>query len=334
MQALQLPIHARMGMSLEMVQRARLDGEDTLILPLNYRCNSRCRFCIIETEIAARFEDTVPEVFDEVFAYNGRTKRFSRLTISGAESTLHPALESLARRATTEGGFEVVRIQTNGRKLRDRAFVERLMAAGVREYFVSIHAHTAALDAGITRSSRSFEQMRQGVAHLMAVGARVLSNTVLSADNGPHLHEIAAFLVQLGIRESQLWSFLEIGDAAGQADQLVSLETSLTPLLGALEVFEEAGSDVVLKWFPRCVLGRFGHLVDNHQPQMLIRDEFQSRLSNHFGFDCSHARQCRWFGRGCDGLHESYTRAFGSEEHRLCPEPLLPGMRPVQRGPR
>ena len=334
MQTLQLPNHARMGLSLEMVQRARLEGEDTLILPLNYRCNSRCRFCIIETEIAARFDDTVPEVFDEVFSYNTSTRRFSRLTISGAESTLHPALESLARRATTDGGFDVVRIQTNGRKLRDRSFVERLMAAGVREFFVSIHAHTMALDAHITQSSRSFEQMREGVSNLLDVGARVISNTVISADNAPYLKQIAAFLVEQGIRESQMWSFLEIGEAAGQADQLVSLDTMLMPLLGALEVFESAGSDVTLKWLPRCVLGRFAGMVDNHQPQMLIRDEFQSRLSGHFGFDCAHAERCRWFGRGCDGLHESYVRAFGGEAARLKPDPLLPGMRPVARGPR
>ena len=334
MHELNIPAQARMGLSLEMVQRARLDGEDTLILPLNYKCNSRCRFCIIETEIAARFADTIPEVFEEVFDWNARERRFSRLTISGAESTQHPGLESMARAATTRGGFEVVRIQTNGRKLRDRRFVERLLEAGVREYFVSIHAHTAELDAWITQSSRSFAQMREGVSHLVELGARVISNTVVSADNGAHLRELATFLVDLGVRESQLWSFLEIGEAAGQGDQLVSLDTALEPLLGALEVFEAAGSEVVLKWLPRCVLGRFGDRLDNHQPQMLIRDEFQQRLSRHFGFGCVHAAQCRWFGRGCDGLHESYVRAYGDEADRLRPEPLLPGMRPIRPGPR
>ena len=334
MEALKLPAHARMGMSLEMVQRARMDGEDTLILPLNYRCNSRCRFCIIETEIAARFEDTSLDVFEEVFAYNAGAQRFSRLTISGAESTLHPALETVARAATTRGGFEVVRIQTNGRKLRDRRLVARLLDAGVREYFVSIHAHTAELDAQITRSSRSFEQMCAGVAHLVELGARVVSNTVISADNGAYLTGIARFLVDLGIRESQLWSFLEIGEAAGQGDQLVSFDTALHPLLGAMEVFDSAGSEVVVKWLPRCLLGRFADRLDNHQPQMLIRDEFQARLSDHFGFDCAHAASCRWFGRGCDGLHESYVRAFGDESGRLRPEPLLPGMRPIRGGPR
>lgn len=323
-----------MGMSLEMVRRARMEGEDTLILPLNYACNSRCRFCIIETEIAARFEDTAPAVFEEVFTYNAHHRAFSRLTISGAESTLHPALEATARAATTRGGFDVVRIQTNGRKLRDRTLVDRLMAAGVREYFVSIHGHTAPLDAHITRSTHSFGQMKQGVANLVDAGARVLSNTVISADNGPHLRALAEFIVELGIRESQLWSFLEIGEAAGQADQLVSLDTALDPLLGALEVFEAAGSEVAVKWLPRCVLGRFADRLDNHQPQMLIRDEFQERLSDHFGFDCPHASRCRWFGRGCDGLHESYVRAYGDEADRLQPTPLPPGMRPIRRGPR
>jgi cyclic pyranopterin phosphate synthase len=323
MHELRLPDDARMGMSLEMVRRARLDGEDTLILPLNYRCNSRCRFCIIETEIGARFADTPLEVFEAVFAENARTRRFRRLTISGAESTLHPALVDTARAATTRGGFEVVRIQTNGRRLRDPDLARRLVDAGVREYFVSIHAHTPELDAWITRSSRSFAEMVEGVGNVLGLGARVVSNTVISADNAPHLDGIAAFLVDLGVRESQLWGFLEIGEEAGQADQAVPLSTSLPPLLRALARFEAAGSEVVLKWLPRCVLGRFADRLDNHQPQMLIRDEFQSRLSDHFGFGCVHADRCRWFGRGCDGLHESYVRAFGDEAARL--QPTAPG---------
>jgi molybdenum cofactor biosynthesis enzyme MoaA len=322
MRSLALPAEARMDLSLEMVQRARLDGEDTLILPLNYRCNSRCRFCIIETEIEARFEDTGRAVFEEVFAMNAAERRFKRLTISGAESTLHPALEPLTRAAIERGGFEVVRVQTNARRLKDPAFARRLYEAGAREYFVSIHGHTPALDARITRSTMSFGEMQRGVANLLALGARVISNTVISADNATHLAGIARFLVEKGIRESQLWSFLQIGDA-GQSDQLVSLEVSLAPLLEALEIFEAAGSEVAVKWAPRCLLGRFGDRLDNHQPQMLIRDEFQQRLSDNFGFSCPHARSCRWYGRGCDGLHQSYVAAFGDEADRLVPEPPM-----------
>ena len=334
MMTLTLPATARMGHSLEMVQRAVTMGEDTIILPLNFTCNSRCRFCIIETEIDARFADTQNEVFEQVFAYNARARQFSRLTLSGAESTLHPALPDIAAAATTRGGFSTVRIQTNARRLRDRALTERLVASGITEYFVSIHAHTDALDSHITRSQRSFSQMRDGVQNLLDIGARVLSNTVISADNAPHLDAIADFILGLGIRELQFWSFLEIGEAAQQADQLVPLDIATPALCAALDRVDQAGATAVVKWIPRCVLGHHGDKLDNHQPPMLMRDEFQDRLSDNFGFDCVHANRCRWFGRGCDGLHASYRRVYGTEDARLKPSPLLPGMAPMPRGPR
>ena len=161
--------------------------------------------------------------------------------------------------------------------------------------------------------------MRVGLARLRAAGARVLTNTVVSADNAPYMPEIARFLVGEGVRESQLWSFLEIG-SAGQSDQLVSLEDALPGVRQALRIFEAAGTSAVVKWFPRCLLGRYAPLLDNHQPQMLIRDEFQSRLSDGFVFGCVFQDRCKWFGRGCDGLHQRYVQRFGDARTLLRPE--------------
>lgn len=320
----------RLGVSLEMVRRVLEQGgasdhpdDDTLIVALNYRCNSRCRFCIIEREIDQRLEDTNRQVFAAVYRANAQARQqgrgFARLTISGAESTLIPDLPALVRQAVDQGGFERVRLQTNARRLADRGLAAALVAAGATEYFVSMHAPTAATDAHITRSPRSFAEMLRGVAHLQELGARVLANTVISADNATLLPELARFVIDRGVVEAHLWSFLHIGDA-GQADQLVPLERSLEPLLRALDIFDDAGLSATVKWLPRCLLGRHGDKLDNHQPQMLIRDEFQVRLSDGFGFGCVNAERCRWFGRGCDGLHEGYVAAYGDEAERLRPE--------------
>jgi cyclic pyranopterin phosphate synthase len=88
----------------------------------------------------------------------------------------------------------------------------------------------------------------------------------------------------------------------------------------ALDVLVQAGIEPVVKWFPRCLLGQHGHLLDNRQPQMLIRDSFQDRLSHNFGFNCIHAEDCDWFGRGCDGLHERHVAVFGDSADLLRPE--------------
>lgn len=304
--------------SLSMLRGSDLEHEDTLIVALTFRCNSRCRFCIVETEIANRVDDTDERVLERVFEANAESQDFTRLVLTGAEVTLLPNLPALASAATDRGGFSTVRIQTNARKLKDPQLVRSLVAAGIGEYFVSIHAHTAELDNLMTKSPPSFAEMQAGVANLLDAGARVISNTVMTSDNLRHLPEIAAFITSLGVRESHLWNFLNIGDA-GQHAQLVPLSEGIPYVLGALDVWADAEVETVVKWLPKCLLGRHGELLDNHQPQMLIRDEFQKRMGTNFGFDCVHAQRCSAFGRGCDGLHEGYVRALGDERDLLRP---------------
>lgn len=320
---------AGMGTSLEMVGRVLAQGgagqhpdDDTLIVALNYRCNSRCRFCIIETEIDQRLEDTNRAVFEAVYQANVQARAsgggFRRLTISGAESTLIPDLPDLVSGAVQRGGFEVVRLQTNARRLRRADLARDLVQAGATEYFVSMHGHDAALDARITRSPRSFPELLEGLENLRSLGASIVSNTVVSADNAAHLPDIARLVAAQGVQAAHFWCFLHIGEA-GQADQLVSMEQAIPPLLEAVDWLESQGVPVVLKWFPRCLLGRHGDKLDNHQPQMFIRDEFQVRLSQGFVFGCPNADRCSWFGRGCDGLHEGQVAAFPQDTGLLQP---------------
>jgi len=304
-----------------MIQRQGIAGEDTLIVALNFDCNSRCTFCIIETEISRRLPPTDVAVFESVFDWNQRERAFKRLTISGAEATLRADLPQLAESALSQGGFEVVRIQTNARKLADRALCERLIAAGITEFFVSVHAHDRELTTKITRAPRGFDEMRQGIEHLIQLGARVISNTVICAENLHAVPDIAQFVVSLGIREVELWNFLEIGDA-GQKDSLVHPARAVPAVRDAIALLGRENVEPVVKWFPRCLLEEHGRLLDNRQPQMLIRDSFQDRLSHNFGFSCAHAQNCHWFGRGCDGIHERHLEVFGNVAEQLRPQGL------------
>ena len=117
----------------------------SLTLALNYRCNSACSFCFIERELGLGLRDTPDEVLDEVFARNRARgdRRYRRLILSGAEATLRKDLGAIVTRARSEGGFDIVRMQTNARRLGDRSYIRSLVDAGLTEYFVSVHAGEA-----------------------------------------------------------------------------------------------------------------------------------------------------------------------------------------------
>ena len=244
---------------------------------------------------------------------------YGRPVLTGAEVTLRPDLPEIARLATTKGRFETVRIQTNARRLRDGDYTASLIAAGITEFFVSIHAHTAALDHQITRSSRSFAEMKEGVAQLQAAGGSIIANTVICRSNHLQLPDIARFILGLGITELNFWSFLEL-EGVQQTAELIPLSESLPPLMLALDAVKAAGQKATVKWMPRCLLGRHADCLDNHQPHMFIHDQFQARLNRSFEFRCVHERTCSHFRRGCDGLHQRYTEVFGDEADRLQPQ--------------
>ena len=146
---------------------------DSVTVALNYHCNSRCRFCFIERELSMRLADTPLSFLDRVFDENrSRGGLYDRIIFSGAECTLRKDLPEVARRARERGGFRTVQIQTNARRLRDETLLDTLIEAGISEYFVSIHAGTAELDAYLTRDPRSFEEMLAGVRNIRARGAR------------------------------------------------------------------------------------------------------------------------------------------------------------------
>jgi molybdenum cofactor biosynthesis enzyme MoaA len=291
---------------------------ETCTIALNYVCNSKCSFCFIERELDLRLPDTAESLIAGVFAENARRKRYKRLILAGAEATLRKDLPDIARRAHAEGGFEIVRLQTNGRRLGDRAYLDTLIAAGIGEYFVSIHAGTAELDAVLTRNKKSFAEMRAGVRQCVDAGVRIISNTCVVRGNHDQLGALADFLLEERVPESHFWAFLEFGDV-GQGGEHVSYRASIPHLRAAVEKLRAAKRDVVLSWFPVCLLGDLAPLQKNHRDDTLIHDEFANRARAHGGFSCPHQASCPQFGKTCFGLHERYVELLGDERDVLRP---------------
>ncbi len=301
-----------------MVKLAADPQVSDLTLSLNYHCNSACRFCFIEPELGQRLTDTSLDYVEEVYAQNRRVRAFKRIIFSGAEATLRKDLPALVSAALERGGFEVARIQTNGRRLADPRLTRTLYDAGLTEYFVSIHAPTAELDAHMTRDPKSFDEMRRGLANIRAVGATLISNSCVTRDNYAVLPELARFLLGEGVRESQFWAFLEFGDIA-QLDQHVRHTESTPPLVEAASILRAGGATVGLSWFPICMLGPHVDAVDNHRSFTLIHANFKNRMHENMRFECPHSDTCVEFGKACVGLHERYVAVFGDERDALKP---------------
>lgn len=293
-------------------------GVSDITLALNYQCNSRCTFCFIEPELSMALKETPLDYVGRVFAENKATSAFSRIIFSGAEATLRPDLAAIVSRARDEGGFEHVRMQTNARRLRDRDYLQTLVDAGLTEYFVSIHAPTAALDAQLTRRQKSFDEMRAGIGNILEAGALLISNTCVTSENYRELPLLAEFLLAEGVPESQIWNFVEFGDI-GQGASHVPFAKSIPPLLEATRTLKAGGNAVSLSWWPACLLGEHRDVIDNHRAFTLIDSVFADRMRTSGEFSCAHQDRCEAFVGPCVGLHERYLAVLGDDRELLRP---------------
>jgi MoaA/NifB/PqqE/SkfB family radical SAM enzyme len=292
---------------------------DSVTVALNYRCQSRCRFCFIERELDMKLEDTSTAYLDHVCDENvQRGGLYKRIIFSGAECTLRPDLPEVAHRARKRGGFERVQIQTNGRRLSDRSYLIKLLAAGIDEFFVSVHASNAEQDLFLTRSPGSFDEMVLGLRNLKEVGATFMSNSVVTKSSYLHLPALADFLVDEQVPECHFWAFIEYGDI-DQKSEHVRFTDAAPYLQEAVAKLRTADRRIGLSWFPECLLGEHAEVVNNHRATLLIHDEFSERAAAHSGFSCPHQSVCPRFGKTCVGLHERYVEVFGNDADALAP---------------
>lgn len=290
----------------------------TVTLALNYACNSRCTFCFIEPEIARGLPPMNDAMLRSVFEENQKKQRYKRLILAGAEATLRKDLPEIAARAIDEGGFQIVRLQTNGRRLGDRVYLERLIRAGITEFFVSCHAGTPGLDATLTRAPRAFTELLAGLRAVRDSGARLITNTAVVKQNHAHLPRLADFFISEELPESHFWAFIEFGDV-GQAGEHVAFSQCIPPLLEAVRRLRAAEHAVTLSWFPECMLGDYSVFQKNHRDDTLIHDAFSDRVRASGRFDCPHAAACPRLGQSCYGLHERHLAVIGDERDSLHP---------------
>jgi len=221
------------------------------------------------------------------------------ITFVGGEPTLSPALVAAIAAART-AGFLRIGIQTNGRRLRDRAFTDGLAAAGLSDVHVSVHGAEAAVHDYHTGRDGSFSELLAGLVAARGAGLRIAATTVLTRSNFRALHGLPALLARAGVAG---W-LIEIPRVAGRAaavfDRVVPrLGLALPFALHALDLAQALHLPAYLRGAPLCLVGPFAARTLADEPRA-------------FGGACD---GCSVRDR-CPGLDEVYLERFGADELR------------------
>ena len=289
-----------------------------LLLSFAFRCNFACTFCYVEDGLGGRFRGVDLDEARRLLADPRLTDGVTRIVLSGGEVTLDKDLPRYVALARAVPSVEHVRIQTNASRLGDGALADRLIAAGVDEFFVSLHGADEATCDAITREPGSFAAILAGLDALRARGATVVTNTVICAANVGQLAAVIALAADRGAAGAELWGYVPRVDAADARAQLVRVTEAAPHVQRALAAAEARALPTCVKYFPRCLLGRFAHVHSDAQPRLVIDDAF---WQDYPQYGCLYEGVCRAaVDDGCSGLPDAYVRRFGWEEDALAPE--------------
>ncbi|WP_316015745.1 radical SAM protein [Roseobacter sp. HKCCA0434] len=294
------------------------DHDRYVSLTMEFRCNLACEHCMIEGTMD-RLRPTSDDTFARVLEEQERNARWDGLVLTGSEITLRRDLPDLARRAR-DAGFAHVRIQTHGMHLSRPGYADRLIEAGVDEFFVSVAGSDAESHDRIVQVRGAWDKMMRGLAYLDAHDhVRILTNTVVTTSSYPLLPGMVAALSHLRrLVQHEFWTYFPMAERDEKG--LAARHANILPYLrDAIDRSRELGRFVEVKNFPECLLGAQADALVNAQPLLVIDEAFWQEFDRNEFHLCPHRAACR--STECLGLSRAYVAKYGNERHLLTPLP-------------
>ena len=214
--------------------------------------------------------------------------------------------------------FADIKVQSNGLVLGQGDNVDRLIAAGVTRFHISIHTHAPDRYERLVRRAGTYPLMLAALERVIASGAHLVVDVILKEDTYRDLPAALAWLDGLGARHVDLW-FVSLTD--GNRDNVASLPRMTDALPFMREAFAFArgrGITVRSLHVPRCLLGDdHPHAFDpGAQRVMVVTPEATFELRDSKLAGQQHVPCCSGcaFEAVCPGVRPDYLARYGDDE--------------------
>jgi len=293
---------------------------------LNYACQAKCAFCYnppITDELLRRelsFEKAAAALYS---AAKGGAKQ---MNMHGGEVTLRDDLVKIVRLAK-KIGFNHITLVTNGIKLADGRYAKSLIAAGVTNVRMSLHAADAATHDKIVVVPGAFDKALNGVEHLRKHGIPVGLNFVLVKDNINLLPDfVQRFIINDMFDDLIVYFPHERGmmelNAAGIG---VTYDQARSPLLKSAALLDKEGKlgALLIANLPPCAAPELADLLldweKDHGKAAMIGPEGRAvdikAMKDEQKLSTPACRACALKDR-CRGVEAEYLERFGDGEFR------------------
>jgi radical SAM protein with 4Fe4S-binding SPASM domain len=195
-------------------------------LALTFRCQNDCIHCYAggphETpELTTEQWKAVIDKLSDIGVFI--------LTFTGGEPTLRDDLPELLLYAQHRG--MVTGLITNGRRLKDPAYVATLEKSGLDFVQITLESHKPSVHDAITQSEGSWKDTVVGIKNAVHSQIYVSTNTTLSKQNADHFLTTIDYIKELGVDAFGCNSLIYSGKAPQASDEFALSIEQLKVLL-------------------------------------------------------------------------------------------------------
>lgn len=212
-------------------------------LALTYRCNNDCAHCYnarprsypeLSTKKWCRALDTLWDI------------GIPHVVFTGGEPTLRDDLPELIARAEHNG--QITGINTNGRRLSNRDYVDSLVEAGLDHVQITLESSEPDVHDRMVNLRGAWKQTVAGIRNVLETPLYVMTNTTMLSTNRDTLEDTMQFLADLGVPTVGLNALIYSGRGKTVATGLE--ESELTPLLSHAQEFTAAKNQRLIWYTP------------------------------------------------------------------------------------
>ena len=283
-------------------------------LKTGFLCNNDCRFCVQAHK--KKFGNKNTEELKNCLSQAAQ-EGYQSVVFTGGEATIRPDIIDLVKFAK-KTGFNLIQIQSNGRRFADLDFCKEMLAAGVNQFNPALHGHNSKVHDYLTQRDGAFKQTVKGIINLKQLNQRVITNTVITQTNYRYLPQIALLLIKLNVNQFQLAFVHAVGNAWKNFDSVVPRKLLVAPYVKrALNISINSGVIAMTEAIPYCLMtGYEDYVAEEKIPDTKIFDldniveNFTDTRKNNCKIKANKCRMCKYFEK-CEGPWKEYPQHFG-----------------------